>query len=167
MAAWSVAWLACYWAGLLECMTVTVMVVAMDDWKADGWVGKSVWSMASKKEMMMVRCLDVTMVVATDAQTADSMVCQSGRSMAQSWAAMMVLSTADTTEIDSAVVRAVMTDNSMVVRSVARLEDQKAETKACPWDEHLGCRWECWTVAVKAYGMVDRWGQRWVVSMVD
>jgi hypothetical protein len=123
--------------------------------------------MASLRETMMVRCSDVKMAVPMDAPMADSKVCQSGRSMAQSWAAMTARSTAETTEIDSAAVRAVLTDNSMVVRSVAMSGDQKAETKVYPWVVRLGCMWEHWTVAVKGFGTADHWDQRWVVSMID
>jgi hypothetical protein len=98
--------------------------------------------MASLRETMMVRCSDVKMAVAMDEPMADLMVSQSGRSMAQSWAAMTALPTAETTEIDSAAVKAVTTDSSMVVRSVAMLGDQKAETKVCPWAERLDSMWE-------------------------
>jgi hypothetical protein len=146
-------------------MTVTVMVVTMDDWKADGWVGKLVWSMASLRETMMVHSLDVKMAVAMDAPMADSKVSQSGRSMAQSWAAMTAPSTAETTEIDSVAVRAVKTDSSMVVRSVAMLGDQKAGTTVASLVVHLDCMWEYWTVAVWGFGMAAHSGQRWVVQM--
>ena len=123
-------------------MTVTAMVVMMDDTRVDGWVDTTAWSMASLRETMMVLRLDVKMAVAMDALMADSKVSQLGRSMAQSWAAMTARSTAETTEIDSVAVRAVKTDSSMVVRSVAMSGDQRAETKVCPWAERLGCMWE-------------------------
>lgn len=121
---------------------MTVMVVPMDDTRADGSVDTTVWSMASLRETMMVRSLAVKMAVPMDAPMADSMVCQSGRSMVQSWAAMTALPTAETTEIDSVAVRAVLTDSSMVVRSVAMLGAQKAEMMVSPWAERLDCMWE-------------------------
>jgi hypothetical protein len=121
--------------------------------------------MASMRETMMVLCLDVKMAVAMDALMADSKASQLGRSMAQSWAAMTALSTAETTEIDSVAVRAVLMDSPMVFRSVAMLGDQKAGTTVCPWVEHLGCMWEHWKVVVKGLRMADHWGEWWVVQM--
>jgi hypothetical protein len=93
----------------------------------------------------MVLCLGVKMAVAMGALMAASKVSQLGRSMAQSWAAMMAPPTADTTEIDSAAVRAVTTDHSMVV---VILGAQKAEMTVALLVERLDCVREHWKVAV-------------------
>lgn len=139
--------LASHWAALWGHLTVTARVGTMADRRAVDSAGKLAKLMVP--------------------QMADSKVRQSGRSMVQSWAAMTALMTVESTEIDSVVARAAMTDSSMEVWSVAMSGAQKVGTTAYPWVEHLDCMWEYWTVAVTAVGMADHWGQRWVAQTVD